>query len=315
MNAENLEESARAWAIRVRDPAFADWDALSAWLEADPAHLEAYDDAVDDEDWAADVLSTPVPKPLEFTALPDPRPTRRRVLQWGGGAIAASVAAMTGWVSLRGDGRQEIMTAAGERRIVNLADGSRVIMNGSTRLWIHEDRPREVELAGGEALFDVRHDETDPFVVITGKTRLVDAGTIFNVIDRGGGLDVAVAHGAVIYGASGRSIRLDVGQGLSRASADAEPVLRTVAPRSIGSWQKNYLEYAAATLKEIAEDLSRNLGTRVEVQGGSGERFSGTLQLDGPPDQVLARLAPLLAVRFERAGDGWRMIPANAQPR
>ena len=46
-----LNEVARGWAIRVGDPAFDDWDALSEWLEADAAHLAAYEAAVDGEEW------------------------------------------------------------------------------------------------------------------------------------------------------------------------------------------------------------------------------------------------------------------------
>jgi transmembrane sensor len=34
-----LEEAARLWAIRVQDPAFADWDGFTEWLERDRAHL------------------------------------------------------------------------------------------------------------------------------------------------------------------------------------------------------------------------------------------------------------------------------------
>lgn len=51
-----LNEAARHWAIRVGDPAFDDWDALTAWLEADPQHLAAYEAAIDGADWAADAL-------------------------------------------------------------------------------------------------------------------------------------------------------------------------------------------------------------------------------------------------------------------
>jgi ferric-dicitrate binding protein FerR (iron transport regulator) len=57
-----LNEMARRWAIRVGDPAFADWDALTGWLEADPAHLAAYQAVVDGEDWAAAALAR-TPKP------------------------------------------------------------------------------------------------------------------------------------------------------------------------------------------------------------------------------------------------------------
>ena len=44
-------------AVRVGDPAFDDWDALTRWLEAHPAHLAAYEAAIADEEWAEAALT------------------------------------------------------------------------------------------------------------------------------------------------------------------------------------------------------------------------------------------------------------------
>ena len=53
----DITEAARLWAVRVGDPAFDDWDALTRWLEENPAHLEAYEAAVADEEWAEAALA------------------------------------------------------------------------------------------------------------------------------------------------------------------------------------------------------------------------------------------------------------------
>ena len=66
-----LIEAARLWAMRVADPAFDAWDALSAWLETSPAHLAAYEAAVADDEWAAAALAK-----LDATR-DDPRRRRR----------------------------------------------------------------------------------------------------------------------------------------------------------------------------------------------------------------------------------------------
>lgn len=50
-------EAARLWAMRVADPAFGDWDALTRWLESNPAHLAAYEAAVESDEWAAATLA------------------------------------------------------------------------------------------------------------------------------------------------------------------------------------------------------------------------------------------------------------------
>ncbi|WP_447751339.1 hypothetical protein [Sphingopyxis fribergensis] len=66
-----LNEAARQWAMRVADPAFDDWDGLTQWLESSPAHLAAYEAAVESDEWAAATLATQDPAPT------DPRQQRR----------------------------------------------------------------------------------------------------------------------------------------------------------------------------------------------------------------------------------------------
>lgn len=310
-----IEEAARLWAIRAGDPGFSDWDGFTLWLEQSPAHLTAYEAALAQADAAAAALLAAAP---QAAWQPEPaigaQPQRRRWL--AGAAIAAAVAGVAGWGLIeRGHPAEQIATAPGEHRTIDLADGSRIILNGGTRVTIDRDTPRRVELAQGEALFEVRHDEANPFLVVTGGTRLLDAGTVFNVVAEGGALDVEVAEGAVIYQPGANQVRLDAGDGLSRASAGAAPVLRKAAPQNVGGWQAGALHYDDAPLERIAGDLSRNLGRPVRFEGVATARFTGTLMLDGKADAVLARAAPLLGVRFTARGEGWIMSPANGPPR
>jgi len=77
---------------------------------------------------------------------------------------------------------QEFRTALGEQRSVLLADGSRATLNtASTIEVILQKGRREVRLVQGEALFEVAHDATRPFVVRAGNALLKDVGTQFNV--------------------------------------------------------------------------------------------------------------------------------------
>jgi transmembrane sensor len=307
---ERIGEDARLWAIRVRDPAFADWDGFTVWLEADPAHNAAYDAALD-EQAGVDALFDVPPAP-SWQAAPVERPARR----WRMPAMAAGVAVLAvggGWLALDRSSMQEYATAPGERRSVELADGSRIVLNGGTRISFDRANPRDVRMADGEALFDIRHDEARPFVVTMGDgTRLVDIGTIFNVEGHGGALGVEVAEGAVVYRGGGGEVRLDAGEMLTRSSADAAPIKRAVDPAIVGGWRTGYLQFADTPLREVASDLSRNLGTPVDIADGlATRRFSGTIMLDGGTDAVMARVGPLLDVRLEKHGSGWRMIPPD----
>jgi len=307
-------EAARLWAIRAHDASFADWDGLTAWLESDPRHLTAYEAALDDDDWAAQNFAAH--PPVAAATAPAHSPLRGRWFAFGGAMAAALVAVVGSTVLLRDAPVREVATAHGEHRTIELADGSRVMLNGNTRLSFDPDVPRQITLAQGEALFEVKHDAKDPFVVVADGTRLVDMGTVFNVVRSGDALDVAVAEGAVDYEAGKQRIRLNPGDALSRAGRDAAPALRRASPEGIGSWQSGQLQYDDATLDQVASDLSRNTGRSIRVANGAGRiRFTGTLVLRGPPREVLARAGPLLGVTFAEQGDSWTMTPAHAPRR
>lgn len=303
------QEAARLWAIRVEDPAFADWDGFTSWMEENPAHASAYEAALEDASWAADLLASAPPR--EPTA-----PAPRQRWWFAGGAVAAAAAAIVGWTMFGHDSpMQHIETLPGEHRTIDLADGSRVILNGGTRIAFDPDTPRHVELAEGEALFDVKHDERKPFVVVTGNTRLVDAGTRFNVVREGGALDVSVAEGAVIYAPGPGEVRLDAGEGLTRPRDGAAPLRRSNRPEDVGSWRSGQLHYDNPAPDQVARDLSRNLGRPVRAAGGTRSiAFTGTLVLRGTPEEVIARAGPLLGVRFDADGKGWTMSPTHGPP-
>ncbi|AQR76020.1 FecR family protein [Sphingomonas sp. LM7] len=307
-----LREAGRLWAIRVQNPAFDDWDGYTAWLERDPAHLEAYEAALDDADWAEELYAA---APAEVVAVPQPR---RNWWLPAGAVAAAAIAAVGGWSVLDRDApAQQIATAPGEHRTIDLADGSRLALNGATRVTIDPDTPRHVVLEQGEARFDVRHDASDPFVVLSGGTRLVDAGTVFNVVQDRDMLEVAVAEGAVIYEPGPGEVRLAPGDTLKRAGKGATPVVGKANPQAIGSWASGELQYDNASLGQVARDLSRSIGRTVRPAAGA-ERVTvggGTLVLRGTPDEVLARAGPLLGVRFVADGEGWTMSPTHGPPR
>ena len=298
-----VEAEAIDWLIRQRDPAFAAWDDFADWLARDPGHAAVYDAlAMLDADLDA------LPKPASPVIREQPAPRRFPRRAWFGGAIAAALVVTVGLPGLRlFDGANRIETAAGEHRTVELADGSRIEINGGSVVELDTDRPRFARLESGEAMFHVVHRDEAPFVVETGDARLVDLGTAFNVIRRARATSVAVSEGIVVYNPGRDNVRMGAGQGIEARDGDrAPPKVRTIDAAGVGGWRSGQLVYSNAPLATVAEDLRRTAGIRLTLGAGTEQRgFSGALIVDKDGDRTVRDLAALSGTRAERHGKGW----------
>lgn len=312
-------ESAIAWHVKLRDGDHATWEAFADWMAADPRHAAAYDrvealDARIEPLLAAlgegqpandvDPLSSPLPAPAP----------RRRFLIWTGGALAASIAAVLTLTPMLSSPRYEVATAAGERRQVQLDEGTDIALNGATKLLLDRDNPRAAALVEGQALFRVRHDDKRPFVLAVGAVRIVDLGTIFDVTREKDQIRVAVSEGKVEYRAAGKTVALVAGQSLV-ATKGGDVAVSDTPVEAVGSWQNRRYLYSGAPLSQVAADLSRALGIAIRVDPALANRlFSGNLQIEGADDAELRRLAIALDVKLERSGPGWVMGPPRSAP-
>jgi transmembrane sensor len=302
-----IEEQAVGWVIRTRDPAFAGWEEFTEWLERNPAHSRIYDElAAADVDLGGALVSPPA-APLAMPA-PERRgllqPSRRGFVGW---AVAASLLGVIGYSTLRPDASvYPVETAAGARQTVTLADGSRIDLNGSTRLLLDRENPRLAQLERGEALFTIVHDDSRPFIVEAGDATLMDAGTVFNVVRTGEALEVAVSEGEVVYNPEAEKVRLRQGRALRAVEGEARVWVGDAVPQSVGSWLDNELVYSGAPLATIAADLSRNLGVSVSADKSVAARpFSGVIRLEGERDQIVPQAAALAGSRARRTDRGW----------
>jgi len=292
------------WLIRQRDPAFDDWDGFTDWLEADPVHGAAFHAA-----GAVDAEMGDLPRPV--AELVRVRPVRtRRVWQAGGAAVAALLVGLVGYGAIeRAPDPTRIATAPGERRMLTLADGSTIALNGGTRIAIDRDRPRYARLEEGEAMFRVVHRATDPFVVEAGGAMLRDVGTAFDVVRRDRSTQVAVSEGAVVYDPDGANVRVDAGRQLDAGDDGTRLVLRPVVAATVGSWRQDQLVYDGAPLSVVVADVARATGVTVTLATGLGEMpFRGMLRTGGADGRVVEDLAGLAGLRAVRRGDGWVLM-------
>ncbi|WP_129793016.1 FecR domain-containing protein [Sphingosinicella sp. CPCC 101087] len=315
---EGIQAEAIEWHVRLQAGGTEDWEAFIRWLESDPAHSAAYD-KVKFADAAVHpnmmpVMGSPEAANDEEDASAQASGARSRSGLWAtalatAAAIVAILVALP-WLTA-GPSRHEVATAAGERRTVDLGDGSSVVLNGSTRLILDRDDSRYAELVAGEATFTVRHDEARPFLVEAGDHRVLDAGTIFNLVRDRNRFSVEVAEGAVVYDPGGTAVPLAAGQTLLVRSG-GPPVLGRREPEDMTGWQRGRLSYGSVPLETVASDLSRNLGTEVRLDPAvAAMPFTGSIQVGGDA-ATLSTLASTLGLQARRTGSGWLIEP---QPR
>jgi transmembrane sensor len=303
----DIDAQAVAWVVKVGDPSFTDWEAFERWLCESPAHRDAYHaTAAAEAEIVALLASEPARGPVQQQPVVEPKWRWRR---WAGGALAASIAAVVGYGLLGPAAPPQIYeTQPGVHRTVTLADGSRIALNGGTRLIADGDEPRSLRLEHGQALFTVIHDGERPFRVAVGNATVVDVGTRFDIIRDAGMTSVAVADGVVLWNPQREAIRLGAGHRLRANDADSSIELSTIQPAAAGSWVHDQLSYDGVPLSIVAADVARTLGVDLVVAPTAATRpVNGVLRLDGSADAVVPRLAALIGVKARRDDDGWRL--------
>jgi len=208
-----------------------------------------------------------------------------------------------------------LATQAGEVRSMDLPDGSRIDLNTASTLQVRYFRNRrEVVLGQGEAFFRVAPDAGKPFTVDSGASRVRVLGTAFNVRADPPVLVVQVQHGRVEVWKDrkqGRAHALVLGPGAGIALDPADGRHRTVATvvDAVGEWRSGQIYLKRTPLSEVAQELSRYLGTPVVVEGDRLGQIpvSGLVALR-EPERFLQALPSLIDVRVEQQGDGsWRI--------
>lgn len=304
-NEEARRETAADWLVRMAAPDLdaADLGDFDAWL-GEPANAAAYDDAL------AVTLELQAAAPAILAGIktqPARRPVvgRRGWLIAGGLAAAATVALAITPLSFLAPATQAFATSKGEHHSVKLADGSTIDLNAGSTLSVtlgaHE---RRVTMGDGEAVFDVAHDATRPFLITVGDRTVRVVGTRFDVRRRGGKLSVAVERGLVqvdpALGATGRSFRLHPGQRLDHLEGAADVKLSAVDPTQIESWKVGRLIYRDAPLSDVVADLNQQFARPITLADPSlgAIPVSGVLVLDDQAAVIrrLALLAPIKAL-------------------
>jgi len=287
---EAVRDQAVAWLVRVQSDAATaqDWTALADWLEGSEARLAAFEEAeliVADLDLRKAEIAENLPPPVaNVVSFPKRAPVRRG---WIGGAIAASLAVLVGgpalWTASQGQSVTYV-TKPGETRRIDLADGTRITLDGGSKLSVRLGwRKRQVEMGLAQASFDVAKDSSRPFVIEVGDQRVRVVGTEFNIRHDARSVRVTVRRGVVeVAQRDGQApVRLTVGQELRHEAGAARSDVRRVQPDGAFAWTQGQLVADNETLGDIVADLNRRFPTPIRIAPQAAtQRFSGVIALD-----------------------------------
>lgn len=305
---ETVQQQAERWFARLRSEgcSTAEHRQFNAWINTDAAHAMAY--AQTERLWnelggLSDDADLGRARHAARRSAQDSvdRAARRRRLAIAASFVGALVVAMSLWF-LRGHAStQRYATAHGEQRSVTLADGSRVVLNTDTVLDVRLDaRVRNVRLVKGQALFDVVHDASYPFVVHANGNTISDLGTRFDVDDAGRQTTVTVLEGLVNVERGRRVAQLGRGQQLvagdrvwRRATAD----LATAA-----SWSRGQLAFSATPLAQAIASANRYTEEQLVIADPRLEsiKVSGEFRI-GNTQAFLRALESAFPIRVEQS--------------
>ncbi|MEO5561775.1 MAG: FecR domain-containing protein [Chitinophagaceae bacterium] len=214
-----------------------------------------------------------------------------------------------------------VSTKAGDKANIKLPDGTKVWLNGDSKITYVEDfrnKTREVCLSG-EAFFDVARDKTKPFIIHTRTINLKVLGTAFNVrsYDNEKETETALVHGSVEVTLRNRpdqkillkpgekllvrNIPVDTSLNYTKQKRDEEtPIAVLTNMHYYGtdsssvetSWTKNQLEFNDEPLDKIALNLERWFNVRVTIVTESlkKEKYTTTIEENDKLEDFLETL-------------------------
>ncbi len=291
--------------------------AVQEWLAADPEHAALLEDLR----LIKRVTSERVPESSVDAAwakaLQELKPRASRRIPLAVLAAAAVAIALIGGraVLRRAPQLREVATAAAQRAVVRLRDGTQVTLAPKSRLRYAPDygkAHRDVYL-DGEAYFQVVRDERLPFRVHTAASLTEDLGTAFVITAYADQIttEVVVAEGRVALrralpdtlAAAPPALVLGA-RDLARLGASGVATLqRGVDVDRQLAWTTGVLAFDGTPLRDAVRTLGRWYD--VEIRLGDSDSALAARRLTAtftnePIDLVLKRIALTLGVRVER---------------
>lgn len=188
---------------------------------------------------------------------------------------------------------QTLYVPSGQRAELTLPDSTKVWLNAHSRLIypinFQKDK-REVEL-DGEAYFDVRGNESSPFIIKTRKMDIKVLGTEFNVsaYSEIPEFQIALLKGRVELKSADLSHTYQMRAGEQVRYKEGRYIVSQIKDMDYFRWKEGLLCFNNQPIEEIIDKLCLYYDVRIEVdsQPFLKERYSGKFRVKDGIEQVL----------------------------
>lgn len=300
-----LKDAAR-WAMREDD---------AVLREAPPAAAPDIQAMLDDPALADAMGQVPRLSDGDILAM---RANRRRALGTGGALVLVAAIGVggwqAGWYRPAAPVPLHYETARGQQLDVELADGSKLHLNGETSLDVTlGDKARSVAMQRGEAYFDIAHRPDKPFTVLADGSATRVLGTAFDIdIASGGGVRIAVYRGKVRFGgaAAGKVGAVIVEAGWRTRFADGKARAPTRFDATQQDWRQGWLDVDNMKLGELVDALNRRGGPPIAPPPGAlaSVAVAGRFRVDNP-HQLLDAMGAAYGFDVVRKGEELHLVP------
>jgi transmembrane sensor len=310
----SARSEAALWRARLEEePQLAFSDDYLKW-SADPQNRRLAEEAEDAWSVFDDVSAEPEMLRLRQAALADAR--RGSTRRWAPSRVAAAIAAglcltavsATAW----GLSPKVYRTDVGERRVVLLEDGSRISLDAASEVRVRYTRgERKLELAKGQARFDVARDLKRPFVVDAGDRHVAASNGAFNIDRAAQKVCVTLLNGAAVVrldpgffrrAPTGQSTLLKAGQQMTLAARTS-----SIVPADVGeatAWERGSLLFTDEPLVDVVTRVNRYSKQPIEVApDAAAVRVSGAFNA-GDTDAFLDAMAAYFRLDAAPDADG-----------
>lgn len=293
---------AAQWLVRMDDePDAAEQEAFRAWLNSDPAHVQAVQALQGSLAPLRELPRAPVRAALGSVTA---RSTGRRGLK----ALAVAVMlALPAGLALQqfppGYLLADIHTGVGEWSSQQLPDGSRIQLDGRSAVDLQFDTgTRTLRLLGGEILVDVAKDPARPFIVVTEHGSVRALGTRFVVERLGDSTRLAMIESTTQVSSGGDRVNVGAGQ---QVQFDARGIRPPQTVDGVGleqAWSQHQLVIREQPLNEVLERLARHHHGYLsyDAKALAGLKVSAVLPADDSERalRLLARSLPIEVVHY-----------------